>query len=73
MKISDVVVSRAGAGTVMELISMGKRSIFIPLKIAQKNEQFYNAMEAKDKLGSNIILEDDFKKETLIKAIENFI
>ena len=72
IKISDVVVSRAGAGTVMELISMGKRSIFVPLKIAQKNEQFHNASEAKNILGSNIILEDDFNAQALLTSVMDF-
>ena len=69
IKVSDVIVSRAGAGTVMELISMGKKSIFVPLKIAQKNEQFHNASEAKDVLGSEIILEDDFNAKSLLSSL----
>tara|TARA_R110000868_G_scaffold103710_2_gene285416 strand:+ start:4908 stop:5954 length:1047 start_codon:yes stop_codon:yes gene_type:complete len=60
-KKADLVLSRAGAGTVCELIALGKASVFIPLKIAQFNEQWHNAMEAKDKLGSLVISEDDFK------------
>ena len=72
IKVSDVIVSRAGAGTVMELISMGKKSIFVPLKIAQKNEQFHNASEAKDVLGSEIILEDDFNAKSLLSSLNNF-
>tara|TARA_B100000925_G_scaffold288982_2_gene270964 strand:+ start:9264 stop:10328 length:1065 start_codon:yes stop_codon:yes gene_type:complete len=72
IKISDVVVSRAGAGTVMELISMGKKSIFVPLKIAQKNEQFHNAVEAKDVLGSEIILEDNFNAQSLLSSVNCF-
>ncbi len=66
---ADVVISRAGAGTVVELLSLGKPSIFIPLKIAQKNEQFHNAKEAERKLGSIIIEEKDLTQESLIKAI----
>ena len=72
IKISDVIVSRAGAGTVMELISIGKKSIFVPLKIAQKNEQFHNASEAKDVLGSEIILEDDFNAQSLLSSLNKF-
>ncbi len=64
-KKADLVVSRAGAGTVCELIALGKTSVFIPLKIAQFNEQWHNAMEAKDKLGSIVISEDDFKSTKL--------
>ena len=60
MKVADVIVSRSGAGTVHELIALEKASIFIPLKIAQKNEQFQNAKEAEKILESIIALEDEY-------------
>lgn len=69
MNEATVVISRAGAGTVVELMSLGKPSIFIPLKIAQKNEQYHNAMEAHEKLGSIVIKEDDMSEEALLEAI----
>lgn len=65
MKLATVVISRAGAGTVCELMAIKKTSIFIPLKIAQKNEQYFNAIEASKKLGSIIVLEDDLEKTNL--------
>lgn len=71
-KKAEVVISRAGAGTVSELLSLNKRSIFIPLKIAQKNEQFHNAMEAHDKIGSLVIEEDEFSNLTMRELIEKF-
>ncbi|RZF22708.1 UDP-N-acetylglucosamine--N-acetylmuramyl-(pentapeptide) pyrophosphoryl-undecaprenol N-acetylglucosamine transferase [Halobacteriovorax vibrionivorans] len=61
MKASRYIISRSGAGTVAELIALGKPSLFIPLKIAQKNEQYHNAMEAHRVLGSIVIEEDEFK------------
>lgn len=66
---SDVVISRAGAGTVVELMALGRPSIFIPLKIAQKNEQFWNAKEAEKRLGSIVIEEDQLSSDILIKSI----
>ena len=69
-KKSDVVISRAGAGTVVELISIGKPTVFIPLKIAQKNEQYHNAMEANLKIGSIVIEEKELGRESLLAAIE---
>lgn len=60
-KKASVIVSRAGAGTVCELMALGKPSVFVPLKIAQHNEQFHNAKEAEAKIGSLVISEDDFK------------
>jgi len=60
-KKATVVISRSGAGTVCELMALKKRSIFVPLKIAQNNEQLKNAQEAQKLLGSLVIEEDEFK------------
>lgn len=68
-KLATVTVSRSGAGTVCELIAVGKKSIFIPLKIAQKNEQFFNALEAHKKLGSIIIEEKELTDESFLLAL----
>lgn len=73
MKRAQVIISRAGAGTVSELMAMNKRSILVPLKIAQKNEQYYNAMEAVKRLNSMIIEEDELTQLNLIKVIEDFL
>jgi UDP-N-acetylglucosamine--N-acetylmuramyl-(pentapeptide) pyrophosphoryl-undecaprenol N-acetylglucosamine transferase len=68
-KLATVTVSRSGAGTVCELIAVGKKSIYIPLKIAQKNEQFFNALEAHKKLGSIIIEEKELNDESFMNAL----
>lgn len=68
-KLATVTVSRSGAGTVSELIAVGKKSIYIPLKIAQKNEQFFNALEAHKKLGSIIIEEKELTDEAFMVAL----
>ena len=68
-KLATVTVSRSGAGTVCELIAVGKKSIYIPLKIAQKNEQFFNALEAYKKLGSIIIEEKELTDEVFLLAL----
>ncbi|MBC98685.1 MAG: UDP-N-acetylglucosamine--N-acetylmuramyl-(pentapeptide) pyrophosphoryl-undecaprenol N-acetylglucosamine transferase [Halobacteriovoraceae bacterium] len=70
MKTAEVIISRSGAGTVVELMSLGKASIFIPLKIAQKNEQYHNAISAHQILGSKVIEEDELSAESLLEAIE---
>jgi UDP-N-acetylglucosamine--N-acetylmuramyl-(pentapeptide) pyrophosphoryl-undecaprenol N-acetylglucosamine transferase len=72
LKRSHIVISRAGAGTVCELLALRKRSILIPLKIAQKNEQYWNAVEAVKKLNSLIVEDDEIKHLDLIKLIESF-
>ncbi len=71
-KKAKIVISRAGAGTVCELLALRKKSIFIPLKIAQKNEQFHNAMEAQRKLGSLILTEDEIPNCDFVSWLEAF-
>ncbi len=70
MKASKYILSRSGAGTVAELISLGKPSLFIPLKIAQKNEQYHNAMEANRLIGSLVIEESQFENIDLISELK---
>lgn len=72
LKRSSVIISRAGAGTVCELLALKKRSILIPLKIAQKNEQYWNAMEAVKKLNSQLIEEDEVNDLNLFELLEDF-
>jgi UDP-N-acetylglucosamine--N-acetylmuramyl-(pentapeptide) pyrophosphoryl-undecaprenol N-acetylglucosamine transferase len=62
IKSSELIVCRAGAGTVCELMALNKKTIFIPLKIAQKNEQYHNAKEASEKIGAKVLEEDQFFK-----------
>lgn len=69
MKLASLVVARSGAGTVCELMALKKKSIFIPLKIAQKNEQYHNAMEAKRRIGAEVIEEDQLANCDLQKLI----
>jgi UDP-N-acetylglucosamine--N-acetylmuramyl-(pentapeptide) pyrophosphoryl-undecaprenol N-acetylglucosamine transferase len=73
-KRADIVLSRSGAGTVCELMAIKKRSIFIPLKIAQKNEQYHNAMEAHKLLGSLVVTEDELKNEdtSIVNILKSF-
>ena len=67
MKHAKIIISGAGAGTVMELMALQKKSIFVPLKIAQKNEQYHNAMEASKMLGSVVVTEDELKNSSFKK------
>ncbi|PIK14763.1 UDP-N-acetylglucosamine--N-acetylmuramyl-(pentapeptide) pyrophosphoryl-undecaprenol N-acetylglucosamine transferase [Halobacteriovorax sp. JY17] len=72
MKSSAIIISRAGAGTVCELMALQKRSIFVPLKIAQQNEQYHNAMEASRKLGSLVISEDELLNLSIKTILSTF-
>lgn len=69
-KLATVTFSRSGAGTVSELIAIGKKSIFVPLKIAQKNEQYHNAISASKILGSIVITEDELSFKKLNESLK---
>lgn len=70
LKKADIIISRSGAGTVVELMALGKPSIYVPLKIAQKNEQYYNAKQAERIMGSIVIEEGDLNGNKLLDSIE---
>lgn len=48
LKISKLVVARAGINTVSELVALQKPSYLIPLPVSQKNEQMKNALFLKN-------------------------
>ncbi|MCJ7581038.1 MAG: undecaprenyldiphospho-muramoylpentapeptide beta-N-acetylglucosaminyltransferase, partial [Candidatus Aminicenantes bacterium] len=70
---SDLVISRAGATTVAELIASNKAALLIPFAKATDNHQVQNAEELKKVEGAEIILESEFTPEYFAKRIIYFI
>lgn len=66
---SDLVISRAGANTVSELIVSKKPSILIPISWSHKNEQYENAVFAKDFGIATILDQEKLTPEILEKEI----
>lgn len=68
--MADVVVSRAGATTIFELLALKKPSLLIPLsKKASRGDQILNANSFK-KLGlSNVLMEEELNEETILDYI----
>lgn len=56
--VADLIVARAGSGTIFEIAALGKPSILIPLPEAAQNHQLFNAYEF-SKEGAAIILEQE--------------
>ncbi len=67
---AELIISRAGAGTVCEMMFLGKKTIFIPLKIAQKNEQYHNAMAASKKGHALVVTEDELDCINFIDIVD---
>ena len=64
-----VVVTRSGAGIVSELIYLNKPALFVPLKIAQRGEQQHNALEAREIIAAEIVMEEDLLKHSHLKTL----
>lgn len=70
---ADIVISRAGAGTISELAATGKASILVPLPTAANDEQRMNAFEVA-KLGGAIVLEEqNLGEHLLFSKLENLL
>lgn len=55
--VADIVVSRAGAGTISELCAAGKCTIFVPSPVVAEDHQTHNAMALVNK-GAAIMVKD---------------
>ena len=66
----DVILSRAGATSVFEISSIGKRAVFVPLpKGASRGDQIYNADLAKE-YGGIVLKQDSSFCDNFVGAIE---
>lgn len=70
---ADLVISRAGATTVSELLVLGKKSVLIPYPYATDNHQYYNAKYMTDMGLGTIIEERDFKEKDLFSVLNGAI
>ena len=71
MKATDLMVSRAGASTMSEILVLNVPTIFIPSPYVTNNHQYKNAMDLVTKNAALILEEKDLEKEKLISLIDN--
>jgi UDP-N-acetylglucosamine--N-acetylmuramyl-(pentapeptide) pyrophosphoryl-undecaprenol N-acetylglucosamine transferase len=70
---ATIIVSRAGANTVSEIMIIKKPSILIPLPISFLDEQTKNAKVAKDMGIAEIIPQNKLTPKKLLSTIDNLI
>ncbi len=70
---TDLVISRAGATTIAELIASQKASILIPFALASENHQAKNARELERINGAEVILEKDLNPARLAEKLIFYI
>lgn len=71
MKKTDLMVSRAGASTMSEIMALGIPTIFIPSPYVTNNHQYKNAKDLVDKEAALMIEEKDLNKTNFIKMIDD--
>lgn len=73
MAAADLIICRAGAITLSELLACGKPSILVPSPYVAENHQFHNAMTLKRTGAAEIIEEKDLNVDKLIQVVSNLI
>lgn len=70
---AHLVISRAGASSVAELMVAGKPAILVPLPIATDNHQYYNAQAVEDTGAGWVTTQQAFTPEALASRIETLM
>ena len=70
MKNTDIIVTRAGASTLSEIIALNLPSILIPSPYVPNNHQFKNAMDLVKNQAGILIEEKDLKGDILLDKID---
>ena len=70
LALADVVVSRAGANAICELLALRKPSVLIPLSLeASRGDQILNAQSFEKSGYAKLLMEEDVTDSTLTAAI----
>lgn len=73
MQKTDIIVSRAGASTVSEIVALGLPSILVPSPYVTHNHQLENAKELERNKASIVLEEKDFDKTHLLPLIDRIL
>lgn len=73
MKDADLIVSRAGASSLSEIIALKKLAIIIPSPYVANNHQFFNALELANNRASVMIEEDALNSKVLKREINKIL
>ena len=73
LKFTDIIISRAGATTISEILSLGLVSILIPSPYVANNHQYLNALSLKNNNACILIEEKSFDMKKLVSEIDNLL
>ena len=69
----DLIISRAGASTLSEIIASKVPSILIPSPNVANNHQYYNALDLKNKKISILIEEKNLNTDKLYNKVNDLL
>ena len=73
MKNTDIIVTRAGASTLSEIIALNIPSILIPSPYVPNNHQYKNALDLVNNNAGLLIEEKELKNDILITKIDELL
>ena len=73
MKQTDLIVSRAGASTLSEIVSLNIPSIIVPSPYVPNNHQYKNAIPLVNKNAALLLEEKDLKGDVLVRMIDELL
>ena len=73
MKKTDIIVTRAGASTLSEIIALKLPSIIIPSPYVPNNHQFKNALDLVNQNAAIMIEEKNLKGDILVRTIDDLL
>ncbi len=68
-RVCDLIISRAGAGSITEIAAVGKPSILVPLRKSAGGHQLYNAHIIAKSGGALVIEESNLRGDLLLNKI----
>ena len=73
MKNTDLIVTRAGASTLSEIIALDLPSILIPSPYVPNNHQYKNALDLVNEGAAILVEEKDLKGNIIVRNIDKII
>ena len=73
LKITDLIITRAGASTIAEITALGLPSIMIPSPYVTHNHQYKNAKVLENAGASILIEEKNLSSDILINNIDEIL
>ena len=69
LALADIVVSRAGANSIFELVALGKPMLLIPIELGSRGDQVVNAESFARKGWAHVLRDRDLSADALLQAI----